>query len=287
MRRTDTQPIDIRRIGTRRIAGTLFHLLLLLLLAGCQRDAGTAAYSGSAAPESAPMAAADAAGARGNRAESQAMLAYEHSVEIALPEDDIVARMQEAQLACRQAKFGDCVVLNVRQQGGDYPSASVGMRIAPAGVEPMIALASREAELGSRNTHAEDLAVVVRDNALAQDRLRRERERLQEFQARRDLAVADMIALSKQLAETEAQLQAAEQEGAQHRRRIDTQLLTLNFQPPRGERGRGEIGEAVRDFGRTLAMGTAWTIRALAFLIPLAVLLFVVVAGIRRWRRRS
>ncbi len=261
----------------------------LLLAGGCTRQAESDADGGSLAQESAPIAAADTAagGAARNQAEAQAMLAYEHSVDIALPEDDIVARMQEAQQACRQAKFGDCVVLNVRQQGGDYPSASLGMRIAPAGVEPMIALASRDAELGSRSTHAEDLAVVVRDNAVAQDRLRRERERLQEFQARRDLAVADMIALSKQLAETEAQLQAAQQEGAQHRRRIDTQLLTLNFQPPRGERGRSEIGEAVRDFGRTLSMGTAWTIRALAFLIPLAALVFVLVIVIRRWRRRS
>jgi len=259
----------------------------MALASGCGRQAEHDAYGG-AAPESVAMTAADAvAGTTRNRAQAQAMLAYEHSVEISLAENDIVARMQRAQQACRQAKFGDCVVLNVRQQGGDYPSASVGMRIAPAGVEPMIALASRDAELGSRSTHAEDLAVVVRDNALAQDRLRRERERLQEFQARRDLAVADMIALSKQLAETEAQLQAAEQEGAQHRRRIDTQLLTLNFQPPRGERGRGEIGEAVRDFGRTLAIGTAWTIRALAFLIPLAVLAFGLVVVIRRWRRRS
>ena len=267
----------------------VFCLLPALLLAGgCSRKTESDAYGGSLAQESAPMAAADAAGgAVRNQAEAQAMLAYEHNVDIALPEDDIVARMQEAQQACRQAKFGDCVVLNVRQQGGDYPSASLGMRIAPAGVEPMIALASRDAEVGSRSTHAEDLAVVVRDNAVAQDRLRRERERLQEFQARRDLAVADMIALSKQLAETEAQLQAAEQEGAQHRRRIDTQLLTLNFQPPRGERGRSEIGEAVRDFGRTLSMGTAWTIRALAFLIPLAVLVFVLVVVVRRWRRRS
>lgn len=263
----------------------VFCLLPAIALAGgCQRQAEFA--HGGAAPASAPMAAADAGGVARNRAQAQAMLAYEHNVEVALPEDDIVARMQEAQQACRQAKFGDCVVLNVRQQGGEHPSASLGMRIAPAGVEPMIALASRDAELGSRSTHAEDLAVVVGDNALAQDRLRRERERLQEFQARRDLAVADMIALSKQLAETEAQLQAAEQEGAQHRRRIDTQLLTIGFQPPRGERGRGEIGEALRDFGRTLAMGTAWTIRALAFLIPLGALVSLLVVTIRRWRRR-
>ena len=110
---------------------------------------------------------------------------------------------------------------------------------------------------------------------------------MQEFQQRRDLAVADMIALSQRMAEAEAQLQAAEQEGAQHRRRIDTQLLTLHFQPPGGQEGRNEIGQAVRDFGKILSMGTAWTIRAAAFLIPLLLVLAVLVAGVRRWRRRS
>ena len=151
----------------------------------------------------------------------------------------------------------------------------------------MIALASDGARLGSRSTHAEDLAVVVRDNSLVQDRLRKELARLQEFQQRPDLAVADMITLSQRMAEAEAQLQAAEQEGAQHRRRIDTQLLSLNFQPTGGEEGRNEVVQAFRDFGKILSMGTAWMIRAAAFLIPLLLVLVVLAAGMRRWNKRK
>ena len=140
---------------------------------------------------------------------------------MALEAAAIPPRLQAVRTACEGGRFGACVVLSVQQSGGDRPSAMLGMRIVPAGVEPMITLASAGATLGSRSTRAEDLAVVVRDNRTAQDRLRKELARLQEFQQRRDLAVADMIALSKPLAETEAQLQAAEQEGAQHRRRIE------------------------------------------------------------------
>lgn len=150
----------------------------------------------------------------------------------------------------------------------------------------MIALAGTGADIGSRSTRAEDLAVAVRDNDRQRDRLRRELERLQEFQQRRDLAVADMIALAGRIAETEAHQQAAEQEAAQHRRRIDTQLLTLSFTPPGGQSGRSEIGRAMRDFGATLAMGTAWTIRALALLIPIGLLVAVLLAAVRAWRRR-
>lgn len=260
----------------------LLAALLVLSASACNRgsESATSGHAGSA-----PMAA-KAESAPGGDAQLGALLAYEHDAQIALDAESIPQRMQEARVACEGRRFGACVVLSVQQSGGEHPGATLGMRIAPAGVEPMIRLASAGATLGSRSTRAEDLAVAVRDNDTVQDRLRRELARLQEFQQRRDLAVADMIALSKQLAETEAQLQAAEQEGAQHRRRIDTQLLTLSFHPPGGQSGRNEIAAALRDFGKTLSIGAAWTIRAAAFLIPLVIVLLLLLAGVRRLRRR-
>ena len=251
----------------------------LSLLAACgdtaQRDAGSAREA--AAPGTGPGDAG---------ADIAAYLAYEHTVGISLPADGIQPRVAALQSACADGRFGRCVVLDVRQQGGDHPGGSIGMRIVPAGVEPMIGLAGEGAEPGSRSTHARDLAVVVRDNALAQERLRKELERLDGFQARPDLAVADMIALSERMAATEAQLESAEREAAGHRRRIDTQLLTFNFNATRTHEARGQVIRALRDFGGIVATGTAWTIRAIAFLLPLLLVLGVSVALIRRWRRR-
>jgi hypothetical protein len=263
-------------------------LAAALLLAACNRQQ-TSESMGGVAGSAPPSPAADAGATIEGQAsrDMQAMLAYEHDVAILLPAAEIPARMQAAKSACEGGRFGACVVLDARQQSGDFPNASLSVRIVPAGVEPLIAMAGRDAELGSRSTHAEDLAVQVRDNGLAQQRLQGERNRLQEFQQRRDLSVADMIALSRQLAEVQAQLEAVEREGAQHKRRIDTQKLTLDFRPPTVESGRNEIGQALRDFGGTLSAGTAWTIRALAFLIPVLLVLGIVVALIRRLRRPS
>lgn len=246
-------------------------MLALLLAAGCARQESTGV----------------AAAAPAVRNPDGAMLAYEHDLEILLEEQAIPARLKASQQACASGRFGDCSVLEVSQQGGDHPRASLTVRIAPAGVEPFIAQAAQGADIGSRNTRAEDLARAVGDNHLLQDRLGRERERLIEFQQRRDLAVADMIALSQQLAQVEAQLQAAQQEGAQHRHRIDTQRVTLGFVPPGGQSGRGEIRQALRDFTATLSTGTAWTIRAVAFLIPVGLVLWVLIGLVRRWRRRK
>lgn len=264
----------------------LLAALLVISASACNGGGESGSESGSAGPVGAAPMAAKSERAPGD-VHLGALLAYEHDAQVALDAGAIPQRVRDARAACEAGRFGACVVLSVQQSGGEHPGAMLGMRIAPAGVEPMITLASAGGTLGSRTTRAEDLAVVVRDNSTAQERLRKELARLQEFQQRRDLAVADMIALSKQLAETEAQLQAAEQEGAQHRRRIDTQLLTLHFQPPGGQSGRNEISAALRDFGKTLSMGAAWTIRAAAFLIPLALVLLLLLAGVRRLRRRS
>lgn len=271
----------------RTVVTASMLLLPLALLAGCSRAAperDVVAY-GAAAPRAVEEQRSAPAG-NGDDAGLGAMLAYEHGAGIQLQADRIPERQQAVQAACGEGRFGACVVLNVHQQGGDWPSASVTLRIVPEGVEPMIALAGEGARLGSRSIRAEDLAVVVRDNAVAQDRLRRELVRLQEFQQRRDLSVADVIALSERIASAEAQLEAVERQAAQHRRRIDTQLLTLDFRPPEGQARRSEVGQALRDVGATLAMGTAWTIRALAFLAPLALVLAILVLAIWRIRRR-
>lgn len=273
----------------RKVSIALLGALVMLGLVACGDSAPPSAESmsyGAAAPAAKMVARESAADAADGGHELSAMLAYEHHAGIQLPADRIPDRLQEVQAACAESRFGACVVLNVNQQGGDRPSASATLRIVPDGVEPMIALAGEDARLGSRSTHAEDLAVAVRDNAQVQDRLRREMERLQQFQQRPDLAVSDMISLSERIASVEAQLESAAQRDAQYRRRIDTQLLTLDFQPPGVQTSRSEVGQALRDVVSLFSLGTAWTIRTVALLTPVVLLLLAFVAVVRRIRRR-
>ena len=222
-----------------------------------------------------------------NPAPQSAFLAYEHEVQIEIRVDEMAPRLQALQADCQQAKFGACTVLGVSQSGGDYPRASLKVRIAPAGVEPMIRSAGEGAKIGSRSTHAEDLAEVVADNRLQQSRLQKEHARLTEFQQRKDISVSDMIALSRQLSEIEAQAEGAERAGAQQQRRIDTQLLTIELATPGGQQGRSEIAQSLRDFGAILTTSIARLIRATAALLPVAVVLALLVFAWRRWRRRK
>lgn len=255
----------------------ILAVAMLSLIACSQQESATA---------SAPSTGVENASPQATRAPPGTFLAYEHSVSIKLASGDIPARVAAVQSSCFAQKFGDCVVLNVQQEGGEYPRGSVTVRIAPKGVEPMIAQAGTGGDISSRSIKAEDLAESVRDNTLQRDRLEKEHARLLQFEGRPDLAIADMLTLSKQLAEIEAALDATQREAAQQQHRIDTNLLTMEFQPTGTEAGRSDIGQALRDSGQILATSTAWLIRAIAFLIPLLIVLGAVFAA-RRWRSRA
>ena len=252
-------------------------LAVMLSLVACSSE--------HSATSGAPSAAAEAP-TKETRSPPGAFLAYEYSVSIKLAGRDIPARMAAVQASCLAQTFGDCVVLNVEQRGGEFPGGSVTVRIAPKGVEPLIRQAGTGGEINSRNLKAEDLAEAVQDNTLQRDRLEKEHARLLTFESRPNLAVADMLTLSKQLADVEAALDAAQREAAQQQHRIDTNLLTLDFQPTGAEAGRSDIGQAFRDSGQILATSTAWLIRAIAFLIPLFIVLYTVFVA-WRWRARS
>ncbi|MCI2243486.1 DUF4349 domain-containing protein [Xanthomonas sp. PPL568] len=268
-------------------------------IAACSRDgesarlpaadlyAADAAGSAATAAEAAAQAAdaSFAAGAPGEEHRAVATLAYEHEVSVALPAAQIPARLKQLQDGCLKSSFGACTVLQVEQRGGERPRGELSVRIAPSGVEPLIAQAGQDGQIESRTTHAEDLAQAVQDNDAQRQRLQAEQRRLQEFQQRRDLSVADMIALSEKLAAVETQLLATSQEAAQQRRRLDTQRVTLTFTAPTAERSRSDIGDALRDSGEIFAGSIAWAIRAVVGLAPF-VLLGYALWRLIAWRRR-
>ena len=272
----------------------LILIVAAALAAGCSAD--KAQYDMAAAAVDLPEAnystrAPSASAERRPNSGEKAMLAYEHEVEIRLDADKIAPKVKAAKQACETGKFGACLVLGVSQSGGRYPQASLRVRAEPKAIEPLIAAAGAGGDIGDRSTRAEDLAVAVRDNTLLRSRLSKQHARLLEFQGRSDLKVADVIALSEQLSKVEAELEAAEREGAIQKRRIETQLLNIAFSPHVSEAGRSEVAIAFGDTGRVMASSTAGVIRVVAGLLPvllaLALAIWVLKRLIRFLRRRK
>ena len=250
----------------RRFAG---GLLALLAVAGCAKQD--------------PMSAAEALAVASPEG---AFLAYEHTVQLRLPGEQIAPRLKAVAEACHSGKFGDCAVLQLSQEGGDTASGSIEVRVAPKGVEPLIALAGEKGEVVARSTQAEDLAQQVADTQLTQARLKNEHARLLEYQQRKDLAVADLLAISQRLSEIEAGLEQANREAAQQRRRIDTQKLTIQLESTSSQRNRSEIGRAFAEFGSIFTTTQAWLIRLFAGLLPVALIGGGVLwGGVKLWKR--
>ncbi|CAM3750211.1 DUF4349 domain-containing protein [Ectopseudomonas alcaliphila] len=243
---------------------------LLAVLAGCSEQSG------------APLGGA----LQGERNTAGNYLAYEHHVGIELPAEQIGERIAATREACLAERFGTCSLIAAQQSSGRAPHGELTLRIVPDGVEAITALASEGGELTRRTTRAEDLAQAVSDNRRQHEQLLRQQQTLQQFEKRDDLAVADLLALAREQAALEVQLQALAQEAAQQQRRLDTNLLTLNFSSPYESSPLGRIGDAFSRLTYNLAEGTANLIEFIGYSLPFLIVLFPLALGLRKlWRR--
>ena len=182
--------------------------------------------------------------------------------------------MNAVREACTDDRFGHCNLLRFEESSGTYPRGLIVVRIEPAGVEPLVGLASKDGRIGSRQTHAQDLAEVVSDNARQTEQLQTQRDKLTGFQNRKDLAVSDMISLAHELASVESQLTELSRTSERLRQRMDTNLLTLDLSTPESAARWSGVGGAFSDFLDSLAEGTSEMIGMIAFGLPFLLVLF-------------
>jgi len=255
---------------------------LLLLVSACSQQSADSAIGG-AAPKSESAAIQGESNRAGNA------LAYAHEATIRMDGQAIAARVSAVHKACMDQRFGACSVLAEEQGMGESPSGRLQMRAAPAVIEPLVKMAADGAEIGQRSTQAEDLADAVRDNGMRQRRLSSQHAKLSEFIEHREIKVDELITLGQQLATLESELQAIEQEAAQQRRRIETNLLTLHFEAVGVTRQSSEIRQAFRNLGSTWDSSIGVLITVVGALLPFAAFVAIVwwlVAAIRRRRRK-
>ncbi|WP_440222530.1 DUF4349 domain-containing protein [Dokdonella sp. MW10] len=258
----------------RGIVVTGLACALLVLLPGCKKSA--TAVGG----ESATVA--------GETSREGGFLAYAHAIDIDLPGTAIDARAEATRQACEQQHDGACSVLELVTRGADGGSKLV-VRLAPAGVEALVAEAARGGSVTSRTTRAEDLAEAVADTTRQQAMLEAQHAKLMEIGARRDLGVSDLMTLSAELASVESKLADTGREAATQRRRIETNLLTFEWRAPYQSPSRlSRLGGAFGDFGDTFVDGIEAALEWLGFALPSLLLAFPLALLWRwGWRRAT
>ena len=155
----------------------------------------------------------------------------------------------------------------------------------PAGIEPLVNLAAHDSTVGSRETKAEDLAEAGADTARNSEMLTRQRSKLNEFEARKDLSVTDMLTLSRESASVEIQLEGLTKAAQQQQRRIETNLLTLNFRADREASHWSRVGAAFSGSFDQMTEGVVAVIESIGFGLPLLLAAFPV-ALLWRWSWR-
>lgn len=276
--------MGMRLIAPRvRCAGVLFALVATLLAGACSKQEAAADSAADAAEVASPGASPTVAGGT-NR--NGSLLAYEHQVDLQLAAEKIPVNVVRVREACISQRLGQCNVLNESLAAGESPHGSLQVRAEPKAVPALVKLAATDGEISQQSTTAEDLADAVRDNGLRTARLKLQHQKLSELLARRDVKVEDLIALTDRLAQLETELQSAEQEAAQHQRRIRTNLLTMNFSSSSITAQSSEIGQSIRGLGSLLDRSTAMLITVLGALVPVGFLLGVLWILIR-WLRKK
>ncbi|OLY72866.1 hypothetical protein AU074_09125 [Pseudomonas sp. ATCC PTA-122608] len=241
-------------------------LLMLLVLAGCS-----------------PKGHSEATVISGEQGKAGAQLAYEHELSLSLPVALLAPRMQATREACESARFGACNILGIKQ---DSDGGQMVLRIAPAGVEPLVAMAAEGGKLGQRITTAEDLADAVADVQRRQQRLLAQQQRLDELAKRKDITVGDLITLSKEQANIENDLQELAQAAAGQKRRLDTNRVTLNFSTSDGLQQQSRLSRMFSNLGENLVDGTADALERASYVLPFVILAFPVLwLWVWLWRK--
>lgn len=258
-------------------------ILLLGALTGCSKkeDAGTAQQFAPASP-TAQKGAAPAV---------RRTLAYQHDLDVDVPDAKVAPVFEAGQAACRALVAEQCTVMSAQLRGSagdEAASARLTMRALPAAIPKLMAAFATRGEVTRQSTRAEELSGPLEDQAKKLALLKDYRDKLEGLRTRAANDIDSLINVNHELAQVQAELEAASGAQAALQRRVDTELLEVRISSQRHQAFWRPIGQAANQFGTSLSKGTAIAISATAYLIPWLLLLSLAVwIGRKLWRRRK
>lgn len=224
------------------------------------------------------------------------LLAYSYHVGLELPLRNVEAVRDRHEAACRAAGPQTCLVLggSISGDGETYMYADLAIRAAPDWLaEFRDGLAGDAEDAGGRiadsSVSAEDLtrSIVDTDARLqAQETLR---DRLLVLLERPTDEVDDLLAVERELARVQGQIDSARSQLAVMRARVDMSRLDLNYRAAPRAVSAGAfqpVSRALTDFLSTLASSLAVVITIIAAAIPFVLILIPLIILVWRWFRR-
>lgn len=233
--------------------------------------------------------------------EQAPLLAYSYQTSLELPGETLAETYTANLQACQSAGPAVCMVVQaqITNADGPRPSAYLQLRAAPdwiasfrSGLE--LNVMGQGGQILSDQTSVEDLTTRIVDTAARVEAQTTLRDRLQQLLETRDGELSDLLAVERELANVQANLDAQASVLAALRQRVNTSMLTLSYQAKREvvePQTFNPIGQAFKEMGEVFANSVASLILFLAGALPWLVIavpvISAVIIGFRRLLRKK
>lgn len=213
-------------------------------------------------------------------------LAYEHSLTVELPQEDMKAAFNQLLVLCQQ-DANQCTVLRSELNSGKYARSYLRFRVLPSKVDGITALASSLGKLTRESTDVDDLQDAIVDGGKRIELLQAYQQRLLKLEQEANQDIESLIKVASELSRVQSDLEYALGEKARLLQRVNQDIVNVNLEPLSYKGFWAPIGEATGDFGEHLSDALVVFITALAYIIPWLLLLIAIIFVIRHFWRRS
>jgi cytidylate kinase len=225
------------------------------------------------------------------------LLAYRYSVSLQLPARNVRPAIEAHRTQCSAAGANVCQVLSssITSYGDDNISASLYIRATPDWLKAFRDRLETDARTAdgrvvATDVQSEDLTRVFVDTEARLRAKRTLRERLEGLLASQNGDIGDLLAVERELARVQSELDAAQSNLEIVRKRVDMSTLDLSYQSAPAaisQSAFAPIGAAFNNFMGTFSHAVALVIRLIAWVTPFVLLGVPLVWLLRqRWRRR-
>lgn len=228
---------------------------------------------------------------------SQSFLAYRYNYAYALPANSVAATAKDHAEICRTAGPAKCQILgsSTSAHSEDNVYASLNLRAEPEWLKGFVTgvqsdVEEAKGELTNSSVSAEDLTRSILDTDARLNAQKTLRTRLENLLETKDAKLPDLLALERELARVQGQIESATSTLNVLRKRVSMSVVDLNYQTKQVAVSRSSvspIGRALKNFIGNFSSGLAGVIEFIAFVLPWLILIIPAVWLLRKiWRRR-
>ncbi len=229
----------------------------------------------------------------------QKYLAYRYDYGFALPAKLVAPTVQSHAERCMAAGPQICQVLSSSTSNAneDYVSANLTLRAEPEWLETFTAdilksIDDAKGQVIHSGVSAEDLTRQIIDTDARLEAQKTLRTRLEGLLETRDAELKDLLALERELARVQGEIESAATTLKALRKRVSMSLVNINYQTKQVAVSRGAlspIATALKDFIGDFAYGLSAVIGFLARFLPWLIFVILPLIWLVRkfWRQRQ